>query len=308
LYLNDRIAFLKEILSEISKRYDIKFNIIGTDGDHMHLFVNAPPRYSPFEIIRVVKTITARKIVERFPEIKKDSWGGEFWGDVGCFSMQANKPVFAGEGGFLITNNQEIYERAILLGHSGKKAKEVVKSNKYKKFAETGYGLKYRIHPLAAVIANMQFKKQDNILKQCEKNIQYYKKELKKFKFLIPEENEFGTGQRSYFSFVLKYNKKILNNLSRDDLITQMLAKGIQVRNDYVSINPLHLQKLFQIKNDAQYLYGQKPQKLVYKKGDFPISEKYMEDTIHLPPFVKPSKDIIDYYISALEKIEMKYT
>jgi len=83
LYPDDRIAFTKRILSEISKRYDIIFDTIGTDGDYMHLFVNAPPRYSPSEIIRIVKTITGRKIVEKFPEIKEDLWGSEFWSDGG---------------------------------------------------------------------------------------------------------------------------------------------------------------------------------------------------------------------------------
>ena len=49
----------------------------------MHLFVNAPPKYSPSTIIRVVKSITGRKMVERFKEIKKDLWRGEFWSDGG---------------------------------------------------------------------------------------------------------------------------------------------------------------------------------------------------------------------------------
>ncbi len=83
LYPDDRISFLKQILSEITERYDMKFETIGTDGDHMHLFVNAPPKYSPSTIIRVVKSITGRKIVEKFPEIKKNLWGGEFWSDGG---------------------------------------------------------------------------------------------------------------------------------------------------------------------------------------------------------------------------------
>ncbi len=83
LYPDDRISFLKHILSEISERYDIKFETIGTDGDHMHLFVDAPSKYSPSTIIRVVKSITGRKMVERFKEIKKDLWGGEFWSDGG---------------------------------------------------------------------------------------------------------------------------------------------------------------------------------------------------------------------------------
>ena len=49
----------------------------------MHLFVDAPPKYSPSEIIKVTKSVTAREIMKRFPEIKKDLWGGEFWSDGG---------------------------------------------------------------------------------------------------------------------------------------------------------------------------------------------------------------------------------
>ena len=83
LYPNERISFLKHVLSEISLRYDIKFKAIGTDGDHLHVFVDAPPKYSPSNIIRIIKSITAREIFGRFPEIKKDLWGGELWSDGG---------------------------------------------------------------------------------------------------------------------------------------------------------------------------------------------------------------------------------
>ena len=49
----------------------------------MHLFIDAAPKYSPSEIFRIVKSITARQLFEKFPEIKKDLWGGEFWNDGG---------------------------------------------------------------------------------------------------------------------------------------------------------------------------------------------------------------------------------
>jgi putative transposase len=79
----DRISFFKNVLSEIEKRYDIRFDTVGTDGDHVHLFVDAAPKYSPSEIFRIVKSIAARELFAKFPEIKKDLWGGEFWNDGG---------------------------------------------------------------------------------------------------------------------------------------------------------------------------------------------------------------------------------
>ena len=83
LFPEDRISFFKWILSEIEERYDIRFDTVGTDGDHIHLFIDAAPKYSPSEVFRIVKSITARELLAKFPEIKKDLWGGEFWNDGG---------------------------------------------------------------------------------------------------------------------------------------------------------------------------------------------------------------------------------
>ena len=70
---------LKEICVEISKRYDIIFIEIGTDKDHVHFLIQSVPIESPTKIIRTVKSITAKEIFKRHPEVKLKLWGGEFW-------------------------------------------------------------------------------------------------------------------------------------------------------------------------------------------------------------------------------------
>jgi len=70
---------LKETCLEIEKEYEIKFIEIGTNGDHVHFLIQSVPMYSAKKIIQVVKSITARKIFEKVPEMKKKLWGGEFW-------------------------------------------------------------------------------------------------------------------------------------------------------------------------------------------------------------------------------------
>lgn len=72
---------LKEVCLEISKRYDIKFIEIGTDGDDVHFLIQSVPTYSPTKIIRTVKSITAREIIKQAPEVKRKLWGGKFWTD-----------------------------------------------------------------------------------------------------------------------------------------------------------------------------------------------------------------------------------
>jgi len=72
---------LKEICIEISKRYEIHFIEIGTDGDHVHFLVQSVPTYSPTKIVRTIKSITARELFRRLPLVKEILWGGEFWTD-----------------------------------------------------------------------------------------------------------------------------------------------------------------------------------------------------------------------------------
>jgi len=72
-------AVLKEVCLEISLCHEIDFLEIGTDGDHVHFLVQSVPTYSPTEIVRVIKSLTAREIFKRCPHIKKKLWGGHFW-------------------------------------------------------------------------------------------------------------------------------------------------------------------------------------------------------------------------------------
>ena len=72
---------LKDICLEIAERYEIHFLEIGTDKDHVHFLIQSVPTYNLSKIVRTIKSITAREIFRRIPEVKKLLWGGEFWTD-----------------------------------------------------------------------------------------------------------------------------------------------------------------------------------------------------------------------------------
>ena len=72
---------LKETCIEISKRYEIEFIEIGTDKNHVHFLIQSVPMNSPQKVIQIVKSITAREIFKRAPEVKRKLWGGKFWAD-----------------------------------------------------------------------------------------------------------------------------------------------------------------------------------------------------------------------------------
>ena len=84
----DRV--LKDVCLEIESRYQVKFLEIGTDSDHVHFLVQSVPTYAVTKIVKMIKSLSAREIFKRCPEVKKKLWGGEFWTD-GYFASTVGK-------------------------------------------------------------------------------------------------------------------------------------------------------------------------------------------------------------------------
>jgi REP element-mobilizing transposase RayT len=99
LVINDSVdKTIKETCEEISKRYEIKFLEIGTEGDHVHFLIQSIPTYSPSKIITTINGILSRKIFEIHPEVKKQLWGGEVWSDgyfVSTVSKYGNEEIIS---------------------------------------------------------------------------------------------------------------------------------------------------------------------------------------------------------------------
>lgn len=70
---------LKEVCLEISKRYEIHFVEIGSDVDHVHFLIQTAPMMLPTRFVQTTKSITAKEIFLRHPEVKKLLWKGHFW-------------------------------------------------------------------------------------------------------------------------------------------------------------------------------------------------------------------------------------
>ena len=81
---------VKSVCLDIERRYQIKFLEIGTDKDHVHFLVQSIPMYSVTKIVRMIKSLTAREVFGRCPQVKRQLWGGEFWTD-GYFGSSVGK-------------------------------------------------------------------------------------------------------------------------------------------------------------------------------------------------------------------------
>ena len=81
---------LRRVCLEIEDRYQVTFIEIGTDKDHVHFLVQSVPTYTVTKIVTLLKSLTAREIFRRCPQVKKMLWGGEFWSD-GYFASTVGK-------------------------------------------------------------------------------------------------------------------------------------------------------------------------------------------------------------------------
>ena len=67
---------LIEVCIEISERYEINFIEIGNDEDHIHFLIQGIPTMAVSRIVQIVKSLTARELFSKHPEMKKKLWGG----------------------------------------------------------------------------------------------------------------------------------------------------------------------------------------------------------------------------------------
>jgi len=84
LFLDSQyVETIKEICKGFEDRYHMRFETIGFDEDHLHFMLQSVPKYSPSQLFRLIKSVTAIELFKKHPDLKKELWGGEFWSDGG---------------------------------------------------------------------------------------------------------------------------------------------------------------------------------------------------------------------------------
>ena len=81
LLIGEVAEAVREIVQSVAEAYGMEIDTMEVMEDHVHVFLSAPPRYSPARVMQIMKSISAREIFARFPWLRRKLWGGEFWGD-----------------------------------------------------------------------------------------------------------------------------------------------------------------------------------------------------------------------------------
>ena len=223
--------------------------------------VNVFGQPADFDVINSLSRKHNLRVIEDSCESLGAKYKGRMSGtlaDAGCFGFYPNKQITTGEGGMIVTNDDEIARVCQSMRNQGRDGGMGWLSHQ-----RLGYN--YRLSDIACAIGTVQMQRVAEILGKRARVAKLYRDRLGGESRLsmqkINQECEI-----SWFVFVVK----LADKYTRDDrarLITALRERGIGCSNYF---SPIHLQD-FYVKKDG------------YKEGDFPVCERVADRTIALP-------------------------
>jgi len=63
---------LEEIFQGIAERYELEIDTLEVMSDHIHLFLLASPKYSPSQVVQVLKSVSARELFYHHPALREE--------------------------------------------------------------------------------------------------------------------------------------------------------------------------------------------------------------------------------------------
>ena len=86
--------YTKAVFNKIAEEHEFRIDTMEVMEDHVHVFLEVPPRYSPARVVQVMKSISAREVFRKFPNLREQLWAGELWND-GYFVRSVGDKVTA---------------------------------------------------------------------------------------------------------------------------------------------------------------------------------------------------------------------
>lgn len=225
-------------------------------------------------------------------------------GDAGCWSMQGSKPVSAGEGGVLVTDDIDLFERASLVGQVNRISGIDLVSERYTEHQPLGLGMKFRAHPLGIGIANVQLNKLDGLNARRRKYIEAVEAGLGDIPGLRPVKRHAGAEPAGFYGFPIIHDPGEMDGVPTDRLVESLKNCGLAVTMS--PYPPLHTLPLFAKGFDvftrnrgplcaSEGYTGHKP-------GDFPNAELAARRTLFLPVLSAPTDNAAEIVLDALQR------
>jgi len=196
-------------------------------------------------------------------------------GEVGVFAFYPNKQITTGEGGIIVTDDEELTRLARSMRNQGRG-----ESGEWLDHERLGYN--FRMDELSAALGCSQMERIEEILDKREKVAEMYGEKLAEVEEVqVPFIADYAD-KMSWFVYVVRLKRGI----DRNKVIRFMREGGIECKPYFT---PIHLQPFY------KKMFG-------YKRGDFPITEDVSDRTIALPFFNNLREEQIDYVVEKLKE------
>lgn len=229
------------------------------------------------------------------------------FGRAAALSMNGPKPLSAGEGGFVLTDDDELYYRVLLHGQYNKRCRnEIPATHPLHRYAVSGMGLKFRIHPLAAAIAFDQLNRLDDYLDGREQIAHYMCTQLGQLRGIVVPDVP-ATDRPAWYGLPLIYEPDELDGLPVERFYAALQAEGCLEVDRPGSTCPLNTLPLFQ---DAEPLFPHDPvlYGLHYHPGEFPVAEQVHRYTLKLPVWHREADlPLVRRYLDGFCKVTENY-
>jgi len=231
------------------------------------------------------------KILEDAAHAFPSKWKGQYigsFGDVTCFSFYANKTITTGEGGMLLTNNEEIIKRAKIMRLHGinRDVWDRFTSDKPSwEYDVVAPGYKYNMPDLSAAIGLAQLEEAEKLRLKRQVIAEHYYSFLKDISCIDLPVVKVNYTEHSWHLFTITLNDTC--KIARNECIEQLSIKGVGTSVHY---KPLHRMTYYK---DQYHL----------KQIDYPVSERIWMGTISLPIYPDMTYNQVEYVCNELKSI-----
>ena len=260
------------IFVEPDEFYNMNVNLIEEKITDKTKAVLAVHLYGQAANLKKIKEITDKHDLYLIEDCAQ-SHGGKYedvttgtWGDIGCFSFYPTKNLGAfGDGGAIVTNNNEIYNTVKMFRNYGSRIK----------YENEEIGLNSRLDEIQAALLSVKLKHYEALRKDRGKIAKAYLEGIKNDKIALPTIRI--DAEHVWHLFVIRVE-------NRDKFQQHLLDNGISSQIHYPI--PPHLSKA--------YSY------LEHKVGDFPLTEKYADTVVSLPLYEGMREEEIEYVVKVV--------
>ena len=208
------------------------------------------------------------------------------YSDMTVFSFHPVKIITTGEGGMVLTDNEELYKKLTLYrSHCITRDENLMtkEADGPWYYQQIGLGFNYRMTELQAALGLSQLAKVDKFVARRRRLAERYNELLKDLPLKLPYQNPDTDSSWHLYIVRVDFNKI---KKTKKDIFAEMKAKGVCLNLHYI---PVHTQPYYQ--------------NLGFKNGDFPVSEKYYEEAFTLPLYYSLTDEQQDYVASALKEV-----